>query len=367
MRLESRAGALALARSTEVVDQLVEERERFKLLTVADMIATPPQPYILKPLLPSSGIAAIYGPAGSGKTFLVLDIASSIEGGSTFFGYKSKACPVVYCGLEGAGGLPQRARAIQVAKARGAGHRLRFITAPLSLLNPDDLDELACRIHEEGMNGGVVVIDTLNAASPGADENDSRDMGRIIQGAKRLQAMVGGLVLLVHHSGKDATRGLRGHSSLLAALDAAIEVRREGDRREWALVKSKDASDGEAHPFKLEVVELGFDEDGDPITSCVVQPLESTDTQMKKLNLPAGGNQRVIYDALLELLKKAGRFGMAGAPPTRPCLEIEEAVTKVRDRLTCEPKRRTERAREALTGLVNRGAIVLKEGWLWLA
>lgn len=366
MTLEARVMVTPLARSTSVVDELVE-RQRYKLLSVEHMIGLEPQSYRIKPVLPSFGLAAFYGAAGTGKTFLVLDAAFSIADEVSWFGYMSKGCPVIYCGLEGVAGLAQRVQAYRIARGIEAGHRLRFMTSTLSLLSPDDIDELACRIHEEGMNAGVVIIDTLNASAAGADENDSRDMGRIIQGAKRLQSMLGGLVVLVHHSGKDSTRGMRGHSSLLAALDAAIEVKRDGDRREWSVVKSKDGVDGESHPFKLDVVELGFDEDGDPITSCVVAPVESIDTQMRKLNLPAGGNQRVIYDALLELLKRATKYGMAGAPPTRPCMEVEEVVTTVRDRLTCEPKRRTERAREALTGLITRGAIVLKEGWIWLA
>ncbi|MFO1380569.1 MAG: AAA family ATPase [Chitinivorax sp.] len=107
----------------------------------------------------------------------------------------------------------------------------------------------------------MVCIDTLNRAAPGADKNSSQDMGLIIEAAKALQMALGGLVLLVHHTGKDAGKGLRGHSSLFAALDAAIEVSRDGDNRAWAVAKSKDGQDGNEHPFRLEVVELG--EDGD--------------------------------------------------------------------------------------------------------
>jgi len=88
---------------------------------------------------------------------------------------------------------------------------------------------------------------------------------------KGLQSAVGGLVMLVHHTGKDATKGMRGHSSLIAALDAAIEVSRNGDQRSWQVAKSKDGEDGAAHPFKLEVMELGIDADGDPVTSCVIK------------------------------------------------------------------------------------------------
>jgi len=84
----------------------------------------------------------------------------------------------------------------------------------------------------------LLVIDTLTVAASGADENSSSDMGLIIEAAKALQAKLGGLVLLVHHSGKDQSKGLRGHSSLHAALDAAIEVIRNHDnRRRWRIAK----------------------------------------------------------------------------------------------------------------------------------
>jgi hypothetical protein len=99
-------------------------------------------------------------------------------------------------------------------------------------------------------------------------------MGKIIDAAKRMQMLIGGVVILVHHSGKDASRGLRGHSSLHAALDAAIEVTKNGQQRSWRVTKSKDGSDDRFGTFNLEVVTLGVDEDGEKITSCVVVATE---------------------------------------------------------------------------------------------
>jgi putative DNA primase/helicase len=97
-------------------------------------------------------------------------------------------------------------------------------------------------------------------------------MGLILSHAKRLSAGVQGLVVLVHHTGKDAARGLRGHSSLFAALDGAIEVSRDAlGNRGWSVAKSKDGQDGVAHNFSLKVHTLGKDADGDEITSCSVE------------------------------------------------------------------------------------------------
>ena len=67
---------------------------------------------------------------------------------------------------------------------------------------PRDVAELSAAIHANGASGGVVVLDTLNRAVPGAEENDSKDMGAIIAAAKTLQRGVGGWVILVHHTGR---------------------------------------------------------------------------------------------------------------------------------------------------------------------
>jgi hypothetical protein len=209
----------------------------------------------------------------------------------------------------------------------------------------------------------VVFLDTLNRAAPTSDENSSKDMGEILEAAKQLQALTGGLVVLVHHTGKDSTKGLRGHSSLFAALDAAVEVSREGERREWRVAKSKDGADGDTKAFRLQVEMLGTDAHGEAITSCVVVP-DTASEEVQRAKLPTGGNQRLVLDALRPMFKE-GQCGKTGAPPLKPCIELEAAIAKAAGHLTCETHRRNTRAREAITGLVSRGVLGCHEGWLW--
>ena len=243
----------------------------------------------------------------------------------------------------------------------------KFLLSPLDIRSTTDRAELVQAARAAGFTGGVLAIDTLNRAAPGADENDSAAMGEIIAATKAIQADLGGLVLLIHHSGKDASKGLRGHSSLHAALDAAIEVSRDGDRREWRTAKAKDGEDGTAHPFRLDVEDVGTDDDGEPITSCVIVPEENAGDAVRRALPPKSGNQRIIWDALDGALKSSPHYGQAGAPPTRPCARLEDAIEKTRTRLVCDPKRQTERTQAAITGLINRGLLEHREGWLWIA
>jgi putative DNA primase/helicase len=333
---------------------------RFKLLGAAELRDLPPLAWLVRGVLPAVGLAALYGPSASGKSFLCFDLAAAVAEGRRWFGCRVEAAPVVYVALEGEAGFRLRAAAWEQAQARPVPDALCLVLQGFKLTEPKDVQDLAAVVP----TGAVVFLDTLNRAAPTADENSSRDMGEILEAAKRLQSLTAGLVVLVHHTGKDTARGLRGHSSLFAAMDACIEVNRDGDRREWRVAKSKDGSDGDAQDFRLDVVTLGEDEHGDEITSCVVKPDTATQ-EVQRVKMPQGGNQRLVLEALRPMFKD-GRTGRPGAPPLRPCIELEAAVTAGAGRLTCPTDKRNTRSRDAITGLVSRGVVGLNEGWLWL-
>ena len=265
---------------------------RYKLLTCDQLRNLPPLAWCVRGVLPARGLAAIAGPSASGKSFLAFDMAAAIAGGWRWFGQRVTAAPVVYAALEGEAGYKLRAQAWEANHGQALPDGLRLMLAPFKLTEAQDVQDLATVVPA----GAVVIIDTLNRAAPDSDENSSRDMGLILEAAKRLQAMTGGLVVLVHHTGKDESKGLRGHSSLFAALDAVVTVSRDGDRREWRMGKSKDGADGEAHTFKLQVEPLGFDEHGDSLTSCVVVPTNEPPKE------PKGKRMGECEGAVLEFL-----------------------------------------------------------------
>jgi RecA-family ATPase len=90
----------------------------------------------------------------------------------------------------------------------------------------------------------VVVIDTLAQTTPGADENSAEGMGKALGSCRRIHEATDALVVLIHHSGKDKTRGMRGWSGLPGACDTIFEVTRDGDERTARLEKVKDGEDG---------------------------------------------------------------------------------------------------------------------------
>lgn len=305
-------------------------------------------------------MAGLYGPSASGKSFLAFGLAAAIAEGGRWFDCRVTAAPVVYVALEGEHGFKLRAAAWETRNGRELPEHLHMVLQPFRLTSPEDVQALAAVVPP----GAVVFLDTLNRAAPTADENASKDMGEILEAVKRLQALTSGLVVLVHHTGKDAARGLRGHSSLFAALDAAVEVSRDGDRREWKVAKSKDGEDGQARAFRLSVVDVALDQEDDSITSCVVEPDQSAE-EVNRVKLPQGGNQKLALDLLREQFKAKGRTGIEGAPPLRLCLEVEAAISAVAASLPVPKDRKNERARNAVTGLISRGVLVCRGGWIW--
>jgi putative DNA primase/helicase len=123
---------------------------------------------------------------------------------------------------------------------------------------------------------------------------------------------------------------------------------------------------GDAHPFKLEIVPVGFDDEGEKITSCVVCSDESINKGFNRLLPPKSGNQKIIWDALQDIFKKVDSK-QVGAPIEAPCIRLGDAIDKTRGRLVCEPKRQSERTQSAISGLVAKGLLKFQDDWLWMA
>lgn len=335
----------------------------YKLLSADEVLNTPPMGWLVKGILPSEGLAALYGESGCGKSFLILDMAFAIANGEVYwFGLRITKVPVIYVCLEGESGIGKRVKAWCQYFKKPVPGQLKFVTQSFNLLS-DDVEKLAKAIIRGSGEKGLVIIDTLNRASPGADENSSIDMGKIIASAKQLQNLIGGLILLVHHSGKDKTRGLRGHSSLYAALDGAIEVVKTDSRRVWNVAKSKDDVTGISFPFKLDVVKVGLDDYNQEITSCVALFDSSKEIFSKKISL--GRNQKLALDEIDRQLLNLKNINNEDSPISSKCLNYDETVLLVAERMPTDSKHRKSRAKEAIAGLIEKKYLGMQGDSLW--
>jgi len=247
-------------------------REKFAVSGAGEFASGPPQQWIIKGLLPKAQVGMIYGESTAGKSFVAMDMLGSIARGLPWRGMRTKQGRVVLVVAEGLMGARGR------LKAYAQHHDVDLADVPFgiigdvpSMLLKDDVKALAKQVVDWG-GADIIVLDTLAQSSAGANENSGEDMGKVLAHCRGLNKMTGAMVLLVHHAGKDASRGARGWSGLKGAMDVEIEVTRSKLLgRSIQLSKAKDGDEGKAMGFKLHVVQIGIDEDGDPITSCVVE------------------------------------------------------------------------------------------------
>ena len=321
-----------------------------KLYSRSELAARPDPKWVVHNILPETGIAAIYGAPSSGKTFVALDLANHISlGKSAWFGHKVKTSPVVYVALEGGGSIKHRLEAWEAENSDVSN--VLTVLDHVTLNNFDHAAALAQAVSSQCEQGAVIFIDTLAQAIPGADENSGKDMGLALEAAKHIAASVGGLVVLVHHTGKDKSKGLRGHSSVHAALDAAIVVERSAmtDLRSWKVSKMKDGEDGHAGSFELIIHQLRIDQYGSPITSCAVREQKHPPAWVGT-KMPTGKHQITVLEALHSIEGEA------------EWSNIEILKTAKNALGDVASKHRAARAKDTISSLVDGGYLQLNEG-----
>ena len=258
----------------------VATQSRYKLTPASQLTDLPAVRWQIKKILPARDVVAIYGPPGAGKSFMALDMAVHIAEGRDWMGYRTKPAHVVYVVLEAANGFSGRLKAWQMHHGRQLPDTMHVIThSPFALSSPKDILDLIESIRQtigDDHGGLVVFIDTLARAMGTFEENDNNDMGRVIQACDTIAQTLKATVAAVAHPGKDAARGLRGGSALLGGLDTVIQLEKDADGiRTWTIEKQKEGEDGLTGQFRLHVLPIGEDEDGDAITSAVVVGIES--------------------------------------------------------------------------------------------
>lgn len=329
-----------------------EPPKRFAVVPASEFAAGVPPTWLIKRVLPAAGLAVVFGDSGSGKTFFMLDMVAAVVRGLPWRDLKTAQGGCVYIVAEGAGGFRNRLRAY----AEHEDISLEDLPigvigdAPNFMLAPDVKDVLKA-IKAYG-SVGMIVVDTFAQVMPGANENSGDDVGKALAHCKILHKHTGALVVLVHHSGKDSSKGARGWSGLRAAADAEIEISRVDNDRVATITKLKDGDDGTEYGFKLHTVVLGQDDDGDDITSCVLQHTNAVPKAQRKKE-PKGDIQVLAWRLFNDLLGLSdGSEGVRATDLWDACVaQLPEEEGK-RDT-------RMQRVKRAVDGLVATGRIYL--------
>lgn len=278
-------------------DDAEDARERPNRVITADKFAgtLKPREWRIKGVQPlAAELCVMYGDSGSGKSFLLDDMAAHVHLGRRWNGRDVIKGRVIKIVAEGAGDHRYRLHAQAAALGVPLGELPPVIDSAPDLSKDVCALDVAKQIKAAG-GCDLLIIDTL-AATNTLDENSS-ELGEYIRNVKLIQRAIGCTVWVVHHSGKNQALGARGWSGLRAAVDVELEVARDGDLRSAEVTKAKGGKDGDKFGFKLVPVVLGRDKAGDDYGSCRVEYTDDLPTAGTKIR-PKGANQIIFLDVL---------------------------------------------------------------------
>jgi hypothetical protein len=197
-----------------------------------DIAKLPPVRFMLANRLVRGGITALYAPPKCGKSFAAVDLALEAALGGSFWGEMfGEPLTVLYIAAERAADTRDRVEA--ACKRRGIP-----FPASLHLLakndGPPKADNLA---HLAGlqelareMKPHLVIFDTY-ARMSSHDQNRENETDAVAEYFRSIVQAAGSdsAGLIIHHQGKDASKGLRGSTALLGAVDAVWRILKERD------------------------------------------------------------------------------------------------------------------------------------------
>lgn len=337
------------------VDLAPVKLPRFAPIRPDQFLLRKPMQWLVRDVLPRAGLAVIYGASGAGKTFLTLDLVAAISRGVDWRGKRVSAGRGAYIVAEGAEGFRNRLQAY----CEFHGVEPADLAVGVIPDAPNLMDKLQVKELIEGLKTfgklDYVVVDTYARVMVGGNENDAKDAGTMVAHCARIHKATGAIVILVHHSGKDAASGARGSSALRAAADVEIEVTRTREYRAAKVAKMKDGDDSGEFRFNLDTIELGMNEDGDPITSCVIKHRDDQPGRIEPTGLK--GHAATVYATLATLLDLGGDLTYAAA--------IEACAAQLPHDPTKRDRRR-DLVTQALDALVAKSMVRTKGGLVYL-
>lgn len=319
--------------------------------------------YLIKGIIPRGEPVLIHGETQSGKSFETMDMAMHVATpiklangdviGKPFAGRRVKHGGVVYCAYEAGKGFRKRMNAYHKY------HDLPLHGIPFTVLTrPHDLfsteenvtvlcDEILALAARWDVPLEVIAIDTHNAATPGSSEIKSEDMSVIIKRYKMIMERTGASIWIVGHTNAEGKH--RGNAQLANGIETIITITREEDKggtayrdddgrvvRRATVMKQREGEDRFHWDFVLRQVEIGRDEEGEPITSCVsVEPnrAQQPDPKLKDgqraRKKPEGGGFWLKTESQLALFQALIRALDEKALPPPPSLQLPPSITKV--------------------------------------
>lgn len=242
-------------------------RPPLKVVNLRELLALdiPPRGHVLTPVIPEQGLAMLYAPRGTGKTFVGFHMGYAVASGGGVFNWRAeRPRRTLYLDGEMPLAAVQRrfADIVAASEVEPADDFLRIVTPDLqgdylmpNLATPEGQAWL--EPHLDGVE--FLVVDNLATLARTGRSNSEDDWGPVQEWILRLRRQ-GKAVLLIHHAGKSGNQ--RGTSAREDTLDSVISLTRpcdyepeQGARFVVTLTKARGLFGPDAEPFEAQLVD----------------------------------------------------------------------------------------------------------------
>jgi hypothetical protein len=271
-------------------------------------------PWRVKGLIPAEDSSLFMGPSRSGKTFAVLDLAMHVALGRKYYveeRFPVTAGGVAYLSYEGQAGFENRVRAYANYHNLSADQLRHFAwwTSPPQLFaDPKAAAALAEDVkkctEKWVLPLAAIVIDTHNSATRGSSEIKSEDIGRVLDCYDVISKATKAPLWIIGHTNAEGRH--RGNEQIFNRIEATLYIDRVVDGRGANAVERRDSNgrvirrikvekqreglDYIQWQFVLNKIPLGYDSDGDEITSMVACEPRNT-TILEESSAPKGARK----------------------------------------------------------------------------
>jgi AAA domain-containing protein len=252
------------------------------------------------------GIAT--GSYGLGKTFVLIDMTVHVAKGLEWAGAPTLEGGAIYVTGEGQAGLEKRIAALISEFGLTADDPFIYLPIMPRLLELEEVKDFISAMKtataQWKMPTRLMTFDTLNRSLLGGDENDGRDITKLLAADSLIREEFGCATLYAHHPGKAGGNELRGHSSLGGNFDVIWAFTEKDGVRQFEVRKQKDGEAGTKFTYRLRPIQLGHHElTKEVVTTCVVdwtEPSPVQPTRGRKLAWPRKLNlfRRALVNAI---------------------------------------------------------------------
>lgn len=230
---------------------------RTEAITAGNYRNLPPLRWFVPGWIIANGTTQVYGPPKAGKSFWTMRLALEAARGGQWCNHDFRTPRrVLYIAPEASRSHVERVTGW--AQMTGAQWPATLTLLPSQMDISKDIAGVRQYVTEEGPFD-LVVIDTLASASPSADENTS-EMKVVTANLETIRRALPdhAALIIVHHTGKDMSKGGRGHSSLLGYVSGAILITKETGtgNHKAAVQESRDGLEPLPLHYRIEPVQL---------------------------------------------------------------------------------------------------------------